>query len=171
MPISILAPNPALAPLIHRLRDQATQGHDGGALEDLDDDDVDMLDTFQGARGGNQTRKSTKTIVTPGQLVTDDPQWMRYVDVLFCPTCSCFKGFSLIISEGDTAPQQTQVTTLSFLRQSQGLWPEPTSSLASQRSEVATLPRLATLLLVASCRWAQSDGPSILALPFSLASL
>jgi exosome complex component RRP4 len=67
MPITILPPAPAV-----------TRTYDADFAEDNDfdrdpDGDVDMGD-------GGQMRsrpKASKHVVTPGELVTDDPQWMR----------------------------------------------------------------------------------------------
>jgi exosome complex component RRP4 len=38
------------------------------------DSDVDMQDT---SRASKRPKLSKKSVVTPGELVTDDPQWMR----------------------------------------------------------------------------------------------
>ena len=68
MAISILSPAP-LAPQSHRdLADDTSPDSEG---------DVDMADS---ARPAKRVRLSQKGIVTPGESVTDDPQWMR---------CSC----------------------------------------------------------------------------------
>ncbi|KAK3707845.1 Exosome complex component rrp4 [Vermiconidia calcicola] len=61
MPISILPPAPAPLP--------ATQQHSDS--DDEDGMDIDSLPT------GHRSQASTSSIITPGQLVTQDPQWMR----------------------------------------------------------------------------------------------
>lgn len=71
MPIQILPPAPAaqVAPI---------NGHSDDEDDFRDyDGDVDMEGII---RGGKRTRLG-RNIVTPGELVTDDPQWMRYSNV------------------------------------------------------------------------------------------
>lgn len=69
MAISILAPAPAEPPAHGRAHDS-----DDDIADDLDGD-VDMLD---GARPTKRARLSTRgVLVTPGEVVTADPQWMR----------------------------------------------------------------------------------------------
>lgn len=67
MPISILPPTPAL-----------NLAYDANSSDEDDDfdleGDVDMEGT---SRGVKRSRISQKHIVTPGELVTDDSQWMR----------------------------------------------------------------------------------------------
>ena len=65
MAITILAPAPAGVPY---LRENSSDSEDGGA--DLEGDH-DM-------RPAKRARHK-KDVVTPGEIVTDDPQWMRYV--------------------------------------------------------------------------------------------
>lgn len=70
MAITILQPKPA--PLRHAntiYESDADSDFSGGGV-DLDGD-VDMA-----AKPAGQTEVD---IVTPGELITDDPQWMRYV--------------------------------------------------------------------------------------------
>jgi hypothetical protein len=50
-----------------------------GEDEDLDED-IEMGGMDEHGRGSLLTRK----LVVPGQLVTDDPQFMRYSWLLFC---------------------------------------------------------------------------------------
>lgn len=66
MAITILAPAPAAAPYESDRED--SDDSDGGA--DLDGD-LDMRPA--------KRRKNDQDIVTPGESVTDDPQWMRYL--------------------------------------------------------------------------------------------
>lgn len=68
MPITILPPA-AAAPVYTRPEsDEENDAFDS-------DGDVDM----EGAtRASKRARTSHKSIVTPGETVTDDPQWMRY---------------------------------------------------------------------------------------------
>lgn len=68
MPIQILAPAPAapVAPYSDLSEeDDDPRDYDG---------DVDMEGIL---RGGKRARLG-QTVVTPGEIVTDDPQWMRY---------------------------------------------------------------------------------------------
>jgi hypothetical protein len=67
MAITILPPAPAIAP-----------NYDADSTEDNDydvdpDGDVDMGESGQTSAGP----KASRHVVTPGELVTDDPQWMR----------------------------------------------------------------------------------------------
>jgi len=66
MPISILPPAPA-APSYPQTYDDDDDEFDS-------EGDVDMEAT---ARATKRPRLSRKNIVTPGEIVTDDPQWMR----------------------------------------------------------------------------------------------
>ena len=50
----------------------ASSGH-----EYSDDDDVDSEGDVAMAAPSKRTKLSTKGLVTPGETVTDDPQWMR----------------------------------------------------------------------------------------------
>lgn len=70
MAITILAPAPP--PTLNRPRADDDDGSDseGGAGVDLDGD-ADMLDS------GRPSKRARRTILTPGQVVTDDAQWMR----------------------------------------------------------------------------------------------
>ena len=67
MPITISPPAPA-APLAER--------NEPSDEDDVweSDGDVEMEDI---SRGSKRLRFSRRNIVTPGELVTDDPQWMR----------------------------------------------------------------------------------------------
>jgi len=65
MAITILAPTPARVPY---LAANTSDSEDGGV--DLEGD-LDM-------RPSKRARRE-KDIVTPGEIVTDDPQWMRYM--------------------------------------------------------------------------------------------
>jgi exosome complex component RRP4 len=68
MAITILAPAPAAIPY------QAE-----GSSDDSDDEGgVDIHGGDVGMRPAKRARHS-KSIVTPGETVTDDPQWMRCV--------------------------------------------------------------------------------------------
>jgi len=66
MAITITAPAPAAAPYHDEYSDSSSE--DGGV--DLQGD-IDM-------RPAKRARHSVIEVVTPGQTVTDDPQWMRY---------------------------------------------------------------------------------------------
>jgi len=66
MAITILAPAPASIP--YKSNDSSDESDDGGV--DLQGD-TDM-------RPAKRARHS-KDMVTPGETITDDPQWMRYV--------------------------------------------------------------------------------------------
>ena len=71
MAITILAPAPAANPYpASEYSDEDSE--DGGA--DLEGD-IDM-------RPSKRANRSAKDIVTPGETVTDDPQWMRFVSLV-----------------------------------------------------------------------------------------
>lgn len=71
MPITILAPAP---PPSNAFDNRSNNDEDSDSDLDLEGD-VDM----EGANiGAKRLRVSKKHIVTPGELVTDDAQWMRY---------------------------------------------------------------------------------------------
>lgn len=67
MAITILAPAPLIQDVDYD--SSSDSGSDGGA--DLDGD-LDMRPKKRARRAGSTS------IVTPGEVVTDDPQWMRY---------------------------------------------------------------------------------------------
>lgn len=74
MAITILAPAPAVPYNFHNGSGSDSDPEDGGV--DLEGDS-DM-------RPAKRARHSSaKDLVTPGETVTDDPQWMRYVISLF----------------------------------------------------------------------------------------
>lgn len=64
MAITILAPVPASTP--YKAQDDSDDSDEGGV--DLEGD-IDM----------RPAKRARKTIVTPGEIITEDPQWMRYV--------------------------------------------------------------------------------------------
>lgn len=66
MAITILPPAPA-AP------EYDSESSDNGGFES--DGDVDMM---QDRRPAKRAKTRSQDIVTPGETVTDDPQWMRY---------------------------------------------------------------------------------------------
>lgn len=67
MPFRILAPAPPASVLSSSYNE----------VEDVESEsDVDMEESFRPV--GKRPHLSTKEIVTPGEIVTDDPQWMRY---------------------------------------------------------------------------------------------
>jgi hypothetical protein len=72
MAITIIAPAPS--PLPYRGEDTSDQSDGGVDLEG----DLDMRPT---------KRAKYQDIVTPGELITDDPQWMRYKLALQCISC------------------------------------------------------------------------------------
>lgn len=67
MAITILAPAPPCVP--HQVDNSSEDSDDGGV--DLPGGDLDI-------RPAKKARHSSKDIVTPGEIVTDDPQWMRF---------------------------------------------------------------------------------------------
>jgi exosome complex component RRP4 len=69
MAIIILAPAPAMP---YQTTDDSDDGHDGGGVDLEGDSDM---------RPSKRARRS-KDIVTPGETVTDDPQWMRYATAI-----------------------------------------------------------------------------------------
>lgn len=70
MAITILAPAPAVPY-------QTAHGSD----DDSDNGGVD-LEGDSDMRPSKRARRS-KDIVTPGEIVTDDPQWMRYAVAIY----------------------------------------------------------------------------------------
>lgn len=65
MAISILPPAPAPAATVH----ESPTDQDSSSDEDID---------IEGdARASKRVKISTKGIVTPGETITEDPQWMR----------------------------------------------------------------------------------------------
>ncbi len=68
MAITILAP----APAIPYLKDEDSD-------EDSDDGGVDVEGDAEMRPAKRAKHASAKDIVTPGELLTDDSQWMRYV--------------------------------------------------------------------------------------------
>ena len=69
MPISILPPKP---PPLSSYHDSL---HSNGPLFD-EDSDTDMLDSDM-PRPSKRPRTGAMPVVTPGESITDDPQWMR----------------------------------------------------------------------------------------------
>ena len=69
MTFTIRAPLPADPP-----RSPASSDEDDGSLDS--EGDSAMLGT---ARPAKRVKLSSTHIVTPGEVVTDDPQWMRYI--------------------------------------------------------------------------------------------
>ncbi|KAI9725996.1 MAG: exosome non-catalytic core subunit rrp4 [Chrysothrix sp. TS-e1954] len=67
MAISILPPAPATVPIL----DQDDYKHDHGEEMDIDNDVDTFLDSAGSAR---PTRLADKGIITPGEVITDDPQ-------------------------------------------------------------------------------------------------
>lgn len=65
MTFSILPPAPADAEYL-------SESPDDGSLDS--EGDVDMIDTI---RPSKRAKHSHSTIITPGETITDDPQWMR----------------------------------------------------------------------------------------------
>lgn len=65
MAISILPPTPAAPYTYQEVADDASLDSEG---------DVDMAES---ARPAKKVRLSPKGIVTPGESITEDPQWMR----------------------------------------------------------------------------------------------
>ncbi len=47
--------------------------------EILSDGDIDIPDASEDHRSNKLAKLSTAVIVTPGETVTEDPQWMRHV--------------------------------------------------------------------------------------------
>lgn len=68
MAITILHPSPATA-----IAPQGAPSDDDDWYDSDGDADMEGM-----ARGTKRPRLSRKTMVTPGELVTDDPQWMRF---------------------------------------------------------------------------------------------
>ena len=70
MPITILSPKPAIAASSYN-----AISRNGLPLFD-EDSDTDMLESDI-PRPTKRARTGAKGIVTPGESITDDPQWMR----------------------------------------------------------------------------------------------
>ena len=68
MAITILPPAPATP-------EYGSGSSDDGAFDS--EGDVDMV---QDHRPAKRAKRLGKGIITPGETVTDDPQWMRYVE-------------------------------------------------------------------------------------------
>lgn len=68
MPITILAPAPP-PPVNYE-----AHSDDDDEMELDSEDDVDM----ETGKPYKKPRTSAKHVITPGELVTDDTQWMRY---------------------------------------------------------------------------------------------
>lgn len=66
MAITILPPAPPTT-------EYDSDASDNGGFDS--EGDVDMVES---GRPAKRARTSAKGIVTPGETVTDDPQWMRY---------------------------------------------------------------------------------------------
>ncbi len=79
MAITILPPAPAAPEFGNGSSDDGAYDSEG---------DVDMLESHRPAK---RARTSVKGIVTPGETVTDDPQWMRYIarPDSCCPVAEC----------------------------------------------------------------------------------
>ncbi len=78
MAITILPPAPAAL-------DYDDDSDDGERFDE--EGDVAMGETD---RPSKRARSSTKGLVTPGEIVTEDPQWMRYVEHLGMLNCISF---------------------------------------------------------------------------------
>jgi exosome complex component RRP4 len=69
MAITILAPAPAAVPFEEE-ESSSEEESDGGGVHLGGDTDLPPA---------KRARDSTSNLVTPGEMVTDDPQWMRHV--------------------------------------------------------------------------------------------
>lgn len=74
MAITILPPAPATPASARSYKNDRDVISDEGSDLDLEGD-VDMLDS---GRPSKRARLREREFITPGQAVTDDPQWMRY---------------------------------------------------------------------------------------------
>jgi hypothetical protein len=81
MPITIL--KPTAAPVISRVSNNDADEF----LDTLDFEDDDEMEIDR--PGGNQ--KHQQRLVTPGELVTDDSQFMRYVDSCSMAPTNCLQ--------------------------------------------------------------------------------
>ena len=77
MPITILVPTPVVGTQpLYRSNEDVEDGD-----EQFDSEgDVDMESI---ARAAKRRRAARTHLVTPGEVVTDDPQWMRYNRLIF----------------------------------------------------------------------------------------
>ena len=71
MAITILSPTPAVI-----------NHHPESSDDDFDHDEEGDVAMVGEERTSKRIRASGKDMVTPGEVVTDDPQWMRHVDCI-----------------------------------------------------------------------------------------
>lgn len=89
MAITILAPVPAYLP---------HQPDNSSSDDDADDGGVNLHGDSD-MRPAKRLRHSSD-IVTPGEIVTDDPQWMRFVVASLLLLLCCFARILLTLFEG-----------------------------------------------------------------------
>ena len=71
MAITVTAPKPAVL-----VSTKAVPEEDGSIQRADLDGDIDML--TDSGRSPKKRQVDSNNVITPGEVVTDDPQWMRY---------------------------------------------------------------------------------------------
>lgn len=82
MAITILPPPPP--PQDYDDSDSSADESDDGGVALDNDGDLDMRPKKRARTG------ESKSVVTPGEVVTDDPQWMRYVAITLLPVFALY---------------------------------------------------------------------------------
>ena len=158
MAITILPPPPPPQDFDY---DSDTSSDSEGGGVDIDGD-LEM-------RPQKRTKISgSHSIVTPGEIVTDDPQWMRFVHPLhFPPACSNICGAGCtnisIVATAHISPPPQRPSTPPSPAPSR----KPTNSSPSLPCAPATRPKSATWSSVASPKCSRKGGASISAHRFS----
>lgn len=155
MAITILAPAPASMPFQNKNEKSDDSSSDEGGVN------------LEGAPPAKRMRH-TKEIVTPGETVTDDPQWMRQVLCThFCTSLIIYRGHGTYIAPSSTDIVATVAGTV-----------QKTNKLLSVRPLRARYtPEIGDLVVgriieVQSKRWRVDVGAPVLAgLPLSAINL
>lgn len=115
MPITIIAPKPARQPWATSDSDSGSDSDTGhGASLELVDSDGDQPMTFRPTKAKSHSKKSSSqkyAIVTPGETITSDPQWMRGHGTYIKPSTS-----SIISSVAGTITRTNKLLSVRPLR-------------------------------------------------------
>ncbi|KAK6500336.1 exosome non-catalytic core subunit rrp4 [Arthrobotrys musiformis] len=103
MPIQIISPAPFVT-----AADDYDEEHEGGVRLDFDNDGDVLMDEAPRRAGGQ-----AGGIVTPGEVVTDDPQWMRGHGTYLSPATS---GQSIISSLAGTISKTNKLLSIRALK-------------------------------------------------------
>jgi exosome complex component RRP4 len=76
-----------LPPVVEDIIPRHDESDDSMSVDSDDDVEMSGVRAPKRARIGNQTVSTG--VVTPGEVVTDDPQWMRLVASKSCPDIPC----------------------------------------------------------------------------------